>query len=68
MWVIINCYKDIVKFLLDYGVFIDIKFLSGRIVLDFVLLGSEMFDFFQYSGYNIGNVGVGDDFYNKGFF
>ncbi|WPH00623.1 Hypothetical protein R9X50_00345300 [Acrodontium crateriforme] len=67
MWAITNRHKDIAKLLLDHGASTDIKSSSGRTALDFVPPGSEMSDFLQHSGYNIGTVGVGDDFYNKGF-
>jgi hypothetical protein len=67
MWAITNRHKEIVKHLLDHGASPEVKTTSGRTPFDFVAPNSEMFDYLQESGYNIGNAGVSDDFYNAGF-
>ncbi|CAK4025663.1 Dilute domain-containing [Lecanosticta acicola] len=68
MWAITNSQKEIARILLDHGASTDVKSSSGRTALDFVPKDSEMSEFFQHSGYSIGNVGVAsDDYYNSGF-
>ncbi|KAK4545161.1 hypothetical protein LTR36_003712 [Oleoguttula mirabilis] len=66
MWAMTNRHKDIAKTLLDHGASTDVKSSSGRTALDFVPPNSELSEFLQHSGYNIGNAGVTDDFYNTG--
>ncbi|KAI9842410.1 MAG: hypothetical protein M1837_007155 [Sclerophora amabilis] len=67
MWAMTNRHKAIAKLLLDHGASSEIKSSSGRTAFDFVAPNSEISDYLHESGYNIGNVGVGDDFYNSGF-
>ncbi|KAI9674161.1 MAG: hypothetical protein M1817_001979 [Caeruleum heppii] len=67
MWAMTNRHKSIAKLLLDSGASPEIKSSSGRTAFDFIAPNSEISDYLHESGYNIGNVGVGDDFYNTGF-
>lgn len=67
MWAMTNRHKDIVKMLLDNGASTDVKSSSGRTAFDFVAPNSEISEFLHEKGYNIGSVGVTDDFYSSGF-
>ncbi|CAK7209169.1 hypothetical protein SBRCBS47491_000346 [Sporothrix bragantina] len=67
MWAMTNRHKNIAKLLLDSGAATDTKTSSGRTAFDFVPPDSEMSFYLHDSGYNIGNAGVSDDFYNEGF-
>ncbi|ERS96285.1 hypothetical protein HMPREF1624_07194 [Sporothrix schenckii ATCC 58251] len=67
MWAMTNRHKNIAKLLLDSGAATDTKTSSGRTAFDFVPPDSEMSFYLHDSGYNIGNAGVTDDFYNPGF-
>ena len=67
MWAMTNRHKDIAKILLDHGASPEIKSSSGRTAFDFVAPNSEMSDYLHQSGYTIGDVGVGEDFYDTGF-
>ncbi|OAA67263.1 dil and ankyrin domain containing protein [Niveomyces insectorum RCEF 264] len=67
MWAMTNRHKSIAKLLLDNGASTDAKTSSGRTAFDFVPPDSEMSFYLHDSGYNIGNAGVTDDFYNPGF-
>lgn len=67
MWAMTNRHKTIAKLLLDHGASPEIKSSTGRTAFDFLAPNSEMSDYLHESGYNIGNVGVTDDFYNAGF-
>jgi myosin heavy subunit len=68
MWAMTNRHKDITKQLLDHGASTDIKSSSGRTALDFAAPNSEMADYLQENGYQIGDAGMtGDDFYDSGF-
>ncbi|KAF2664610.1 ankyrin [Microthyrium microscopicum] len=67
MWAITNRHKEIAKYLLDHGASQDSKTSSGRTAFDFVSPNSEMSEFLSESGYQIGNAGVSDDFYDAGF-
>lgn len=62
-----NRHKDIAKTLLDYGASPDIKSSSGRTASDFAAPNSEIANFLQKHGYNIGDSGIGEDFYDNGF-
>lgn len=66
MWAMTNKHKAITKLLLDHGASPDIKSSSGRTAFDFVAPNSEISEYLNESGYNIGNVGVADDWYNAG--
>ncbi|KAF1963423.1 hypothetical protein CC80DRAFT_486817 [Byssothecium circinans] len=66
MWAMTNRHKNIVKFLLDHGASTDVKSSAGRTAFDFIEPNSEISDYLHESGYNIGNAGVTDDFYNSG--
>jgi hypothetical protein len=66
MWAMTNRHKGIAKILLDHGADPDVKSSSGRTAHDFLAPNSEMSDYLHESGYNIGNAGVSDDFYNAG--
>ncbi|GAM86549.1 hypothetical protein ANO11243_045630 [Dothideomycetidae sp. 11243] len=66
MWSMTNRHKDIAKILLDHGASTEITSSTGRTALDFVPPDSEMSEFLHNAGYNIGNAGVTDDFYNSG--
>ncbi|KAI9786737.1 MAG: hypothetical protein M1835_002982 [Candelina submexicana] len=66
MWAMTNRHKNIAKMLLDHGASPEVKSSSGRTAFDFVAPNSEISDYLHESGYNIGNVGVGDDFYDNG--
>lgn len=67
MWAMTNRHKDIAKMLLDSGANTDVKSSSGRTAFDFVAPNSEISEFLHEKGYNIGSVGVTDDFYSTGF-
>ena len=67
MWAMTNRHKDIAKILLDHGASPEVKSSSGRTAFDFVAPNSEMSDYLHQSGYTIGDVGVGEDFYDTGF-
>lgn len=67
MWAMTNRHKNIAKMLLDNGASPEVKSSSGRTAFDFVAPNSEISDYLHESGYHIGNVGVGDDFYDTGF-
>lgn len=67
MWAMTNRHKTIAKLLLDHGASPDIKSSTGRTAFDFLAPNSEMSDYLHESGYNIGNAGVTEDFYNTGF-
>ena len=67
MWAMTNRHKEIAKLLLDQGASTEIKSSSGRTAFDFTPPHSEMSHFLQQSGYQMGDVGVGDDFYDSGF-
>lgn len=67
MWAMTNRHKGIAKFLLDNNASSDQKTSSGRTAFDFVPPDSEMSYYLHDNGYNIGNAGVGDDFYDPGF-
>ncbi|KAI9852925.1 MAG: hypothetical protein M1838_003719 [Thelocarpon superellum] len=67
MWAMTNRHKAIAKLLLDHGASPEVKSSSGRTAFDFIAPNSEISDYLHESGYNIGNAGVGDDFYNAGF-
>lgn len=67
MWAMTNRHKEIAKLLLDQGASTEIKSSSGRTAFDFTPPQSDMSQFLQQSGYQIGDVGVGDDFYDSGF-
>lgn len=67
MWAMTNRHKDIAKVLLDHGASPEIKSSSGRTAFDFVAPNSEMSEYLHQNGYTIGDVGVGEDFYDTGF-
>ncbi|OAQ73119.1 DIL and ankyrin domain-containing protein [Pochonia chlamydosporia 170] len=67
MWAMTNRHKGIAKLLLDSGASSDQKTSSGRTAFDFVPPDSDMSFYLHDNGYNIGNAGMGDDFYNPGF-
>lgn len=67
MWAMTNRHKDIAKLLLDHGASTKIKSSSGRTAYDFATPNSEISDFLHQHGYHIGDVGVGEDFYDNGF-
>ena len=67
MWAMTNRHKDIAKILLDHGASPEVRSSSGRTAFDFAAPNSEMSNYLNESGYHIGNVGVGDDFYDGGF-
>lgn len=67
MWAITNRHKDIAKILLDHGASTEIQSSTGRTATDFVAPNSEMSEYLNDSGYQIGTAGVTDDFYNSGF-
>lgn len=67
MWAMTNRHKGIAKILLDNKASSDQKTSSGRTAFDFVPPDSEMSFYLHDNGYNIGNAGVGDDFYSPGF-
>jgi hypothetical protein len=66
MWAMTNRHKGIAKLLLDHGANSDVKSSAGRTAFDFLEPNSEMSDYLHESGYDIGNAGVTDDFYNTG--
>ena len=67
MWAMTNRHKDIAKALLDHGASAEIKSSTGRTASDFAAPKSEISDFLHKHGYHIGDIGVGDDFYDNGF-
>lgn len=67
MWSMTNRHKNIAKLLLDNGASSDQKTSSGRTAFDFVPPDSDMSFYLHDNGYNIGNAGMGDDFYQPGF-
>ncbi|KAI1344013.1 hypothetical protein F5Y15DRAFT_368801 [Xylariaceae sp. FL0016] len=67
MWAMTNRHKGIAKILLDNGASPEAKTSSGRTAFDFVPPDSDMSFYLHDNGYNIGNAGVTDDFYNPGF-
>lgn len=67
MWAMTNRHKDIAKILLDHKASTTIKSSSGRTAIDFAAPNSEMSEFLHQNGYNIGNAGIEDDFYDSGF-
>ncbi|OAA80353.1 DIL and ankyrin domain containing protein [Akanthomyces lecanii RCEF 1005] len=67
MWAMTNRHKNIAKLLLDNGASSDQKTSTGRTAFDFVPPDSDMSFYLHDNGYNIGNAGMGDDFYNPGF-
>lgn len=67
MWAMTNRHKGIAKLLLDNNASSDQKTSSGRTAFDFVPPDSEMSYYLHDNGYNIGNAGIVDDFYNPGF-
>lgn len=67
MWAMTNRHKNIAKSLLDHGASPEVKSSTGRTAFDFVAPDSEISGYLHDSGYNIGSVGVTDDFYNPGF-
>lgn len=67
MWAMTNRHKDIAKTLLDHGASPTVKSSSGRTAYDFAAPNSEISDFLHQHGYHIGDVGVGEDFYDNGF-
>ena len=67
MWAMTNRHKDIAKALLDHGASPDIKSSSGRTASDFAAPNSEIANFLQKNGYNIGDSSIGEDFYDNGF-
>ena len=66
MWAMTNRHKAIAKLLLDHGADPDVKSSSGRTAFDFLAPNSEMSEYLHESGYDIGNAGVTDDWYNPG--
>lgn len=67
MWALTNRHKAIAKLLLDHGASPEVKSSTGRTAFDFVAPNSEISEYLHGSGYNIGNAGVTDDFYDAGF-
>ncbi|ORY64029.1 uncharacterized protein BCR38DRAFT_457832 [Pseudomassariella vexata] len=67
MWAMTNRHKGIAKILLDNGASAEAKTSSGRTAFDFVPPDSDISFYLHDNGYNIGNAGVTDDFYNPGF-
>ncbi|KAI4216326.1 MAG: hypothetical protein LQ351_001336 [Letrouitia transgressa] len=67
MWAVTNRHKTIAKILLDHGASSTARSSSGRTAFDFPAPNSEMSDYLNQNGYHIGDVGVGDDFYDSGF-
>lgn len=67
MWAMTNRHKGIAKVLLDSGASPEAKTSSGRTAFDFVAPDSDMSFYLSNNGYNIGNAGVTDDFYQPGF-
>ncbi|KAF2101939.1 hypothetical protein NA57DRAFT_64589 [Rhizodiscina lignyota] len=66
MWAMTNRHKGITKLLLDNGASPELKSSSGRTAFDFVAPNSDISDYLHESGYNIGNVGITDDWYDAG--
>lgn len=67
MWAMTNRHKTIAKVLLDHGASPDIKSSSGGTALDFLQPGTDISQYLHDNGYNIGPVGIEDDFYDSGF-
>ncbi|MCJ1294529.1 hypothetical protein MMC34_006087 [Xylographa carneopallida] len=67
MWAMTNRHKDIAKILLDHGASPEVRSSSGRTAFDFAAPNSEMSDYLHEQGYHIGDVGIGEDFYDTGF-
>lgn len=68
MWAMTNRHKGIATILLDNGASAEAKTSSGRTAFDFVQPDDSDMSFYLHDkGYNIGNAGVTDDFYNPGF-
>jgi len=67
MWAMTNRHKTIAKLLLDHGASPEVKSSTGRTAFDFLAPNSEMSDYLHESGYDIGNAGMNEDFYNSGF-
>ncbi|KAG8528315.1 uncharacterized protein KY384_007232 [Bacidia gigantensis] len=67
MWAMTNRHKEIAKILLDHGASTDVKSSSGRTAFDFTTPNSEMSSYLRKNGYGLGDVGVGEDFYDGGF-
>ncbi|KAL8738731.1 MAG: hypothetical protein Q9190_007959 [Brigantiaea leucoxantha] len=67
MWAVTNRHKTIAKVLLDRGASSTAKSSSGRTAFDFPAPNSEMSDYLSQNGYHIGDVGIGEDFYDGGF-
>ena len=67
MWAMTNRHKAIAKTLLDHGASPDIRSSSGGTALDFVQPGSDFSRYLHDNGYNLGNAGVEEDFYDSGF-
>lgn len=68
MWAMTNRHKGIAKTLLDHGASPDIRSSSGGTAFDFVQPGSDFSQYLHENGYNIGNEGFGQDFYDSGGF
>ena len=66
MWAMTNRHKEISKVLLDHGASTDIKSSSGRTAFDFTSPNSDMSNYLRQNGYGLGDVSVGDDFYDGG--
>jgi len=72
MWATTNSQPAVVRLLLDYGASPAIKTGTGRTVLDFIGSDESNREIEGYlrrssNGAEIGNVGVGEDWYDKGF-
>ncbi|OKL63165.1 hypothetical protein UA08_01167 [Talaromyces atroroseus] len=67
MWAMTNRHKTIAKVLLDHGASPDIKSSSGGTALDFLQPGTDISQYLHDNGYDIGPVGIEDDFYDSGF-
>jgi len=66
MWATTNRHKDIVRTLLDHGASPTAKSSTGRTAFDFVAPDSDISDYLNESGYQIGSAGVVNDFYDTG--
>ncbi|MCJ1310678.1 hypothetical protein MMC25_004344 [Agyrium rufum] len=67
MWAMTNRHQDIAKILLDHGASPGIKSSSGRTAYDFAPEDGEMLEYLSENGYQMGEAGIGDDFYHSGF-
>jgi ankyrin repeat protein len=72
MWATTNSQPQIVRLLLDRGASPDVKTGAGRTALDFLgndASNREIEGYLrrQSNGNEIGNVGVGEDWYDRGF-